>query len=155
MKTCSFALKSSSSAVELNPFSSLFLDIFSSQLGRCSVWAGLYCIPLPRKMATASKPQNRSIVEYLGCDGGHRCGYCKGSSGFVAPGMWAHQLTVQHLQVMLPFISLKYSYYIVHGISSKMTKREISFLLYTHIHVVMSHINFELIHIKIKFFMNF
>ena len=40
-----------------------------------------------------------SIVEYFGGDGGHKCGYCNSSSGFVAPGMWAHKLTVQDLQV--------------------------------------------------------
>ena len=42
-----------------------------------------------------------SIVEYLGNDGGHKCGYCGNSSGFVAPGMWAHRLTVRDLQVNL------------------------------------------------------
>ena len=44
-------------------------------------------------------PRRMSIVEYLGNDGGHRCGYCGNSSGFVAPGMWAHRLTVRDLQV--------------------------------------------------------
>ena len=40
-----------------------------------------------------------SIVEYFGGDGGHSCGYCGDKTGFVAPGMWAHRLTVQDLQV--------------------------------------------------------
>ena len=108
-------------------------------------------------MATASRPQKRSIVEYLGSDGGHSCGYCKSSSGFVAPGMWAHQLTVQHLQVML---QLKYIdildayfynstwYFIKNGQKSN--------LLYNiHVHVVMLYRKFELIPIKFGFFTNF
>ena len=42
----------------------------------------------------------RSIVQYLGGgEEGHRCGYCGNETGFVAPGMWAHKLTVQDYQV--------------------------------------------------------
>lgn len=54
-----------------------------------------------KKIDGKMDPQRMSIVEYLGNDGGHRCGYCGSSSGFVAPGMWAHRLTVRDLQVNL------------------------------------------------------
>ena len=46
-----------------------------------------------------NKMASESIVEYFGGDGGHKCGYCKSEDGFVAPGMWAHRLSVQDLQV--------------------------------------------------------
>ncbi|XP_013927536.1 PREDICTED: arginyl-tRNA--protein transferase 1 [Thamnophis sirtalis] len=42
-----------------------------------------------------------SIVEYLGGDGGYRCGYCKNDSGNFSHGMWAHSLTVQDYQDLI------------------------------------------------------
>ena len=31
-------------------------------------------------------------MEYFGGDGGHSCGYCKGSSSSITTGMWSHAL---------------------------------------------------------------
>ncbi|XP_070802648.1 arginyl-tRNA--protein transferase 1 isoform X4 [Pituophis catenifer annectens] len=42
-----------------------------------------------------------SIVEYLGGDGGYRCGYCKNDTGNFSHGMWAHSLTVQDYQDLI------------------------------------------------------
>lgn len=43
-----------------------------------------------------------SVVEFfINDDDGHRCGYCKGSSGSKSDGMWAHSLTVQDYQDMI------------------------------------------------------
>ncbi|KAM3835086.1 arginyl-tRNA--protein transferase 1 isoform 2-T2 [Vipera latastei] len=42
-----------------------------------------------------------SIVEYLGGDGGYRCGYCKNDTGNFSHGMWAHSLTVQDYQNLI------------------------------------------------------
>ncbi|XP_026560688.1 arginyl-tRNA--protein transferase 1 isoform X1 [Pseudonaja textilis] len=42
-----------------------------------------------------------SIVEYLGGDGGYRCGYCKNDTGNFSHGMWAHSLTVEDYQDLI------------------------------------------------------
>ncbi|XP_063163344.1 arginyl-tRNA--protein transferase 1 isoform X1 [Candoia aspera] len=42
-----------------------------------------------------------SIVEYLGGDGGYRCGYCKNETGNCSHGMWTHSLTVQDYQDLI------------------------------------------------------
>ncbi|KAM6444152.1 arginyl-tRNA--protein transferase 1 isoform 4-T4 [Liasis olivaceus] len=42
-----------------------------------------------------------SIVEYLGGDGGYRCGYCKNDTGNCSHGMWTHSLAVQDYQDLI------------------------------------------------------
>ena len=63
------------------------------------VWAWL-SIYIPRDYPVPGEANmDMSMFEYFGGDGGHHCGYCKSPDGFVAPGMWAHKLTVHDLQV--------------------------------------------------------
>uniref|UniRef100_A0A4W4HAD3 Arginyl-tRNA--protein transferase 1 n=1 Tax=Electrophorus electricus TaxID=8005 RepID=A0A4W4HAD3_ELEEL len=44
---------------------------------------------------------SHSIVEYLGGDDGHRCGYCKNKKGNFSHGMWSHVMTVQDYQDLI------------------------------------------------------
>ncbi|XP_026883820.2 arginyl-tRNA--protein transferase 1 isoform X1 [Electrophorus electricus] len=63
---------------------------------------GLFTLPVcgkkPQDMATGG---SHSIVEYLGGDDGHRCGYCKNKKGNFSHGMWSHVMTVQDYQDLI------------------------------------------------------
>uniref|UniRef100_A0A8C5WLY6 Arginyl-tRNA--protein transferase 1 n=1 Tax=Leptobrachium leishanense TaxID=445787 RepID=A0A8C5WLY6_9ANUR len=52
-------------------------------------------------MASAGGGVAMSIVDYLGGEGGHRCGYCKSDAGNMSQGMWAYSLTVQDYQDLI------------------------------------------------------
>ncbi|KAK1791395.1 hypothetical protein P4O66_013406, partial [Electrophorus voltai] len=56
------------------------------------------CGKKPQDMATGG---SHSIVEYLGGDDGHRCGYCKNKKGNFSHGMWSHVMTVQDYQDLI------------------------------------------------------
>merc|ERR1712130_1025005 len=42
-----------------------------------------------------------SIVEWFGGESGHKCGYCKGESGSLSDGMWAHIMTPEDYQRLI------------------------------------------------------
>lgn len=48
-----------------------------------------------------SSRESYGLVEWYGNSGGHRCGYCKGATGNISDGMWAHDLTVQNYQDLI------------------------------------------------------
>ncbi|XP_064629205.1 arginyl-tRNA--protein transferase 1-like isoform X2 [Lineus longissimus] len=52
-------------------------------------------------MAGAARGEPCSIVEYLGGNEGHRCGYCGKSNTNLSLGFWAHSLTVQDYQDLI------------------------------------------------------
>nr|CAG4647050.1 EOG090X06AF [Megafenestra aurita] len=42
-----------------------------------------------------------SVIEYFGSDGGHECGYCKGTDTNHSHGMWAHSMSIQDYEKLI------------------------------------------------------
>ena len=42
-----------------------------------------------------------SIVEWFGRGQGHSCGYCKGKTGSLSHGLWAHTITAAEYQSLI------------------------------------------------------